>query len=51
VLKPDGRLLIVAETYRSRRIDWLYRPVMRLLRATYLSVDEHRALFERAGFS
>jgi hypothetical protein len=24
---------------------------MRLLRATYLSIDEHRALFEHAGFS
>jgi ubiquinone/menaquinone biosynthesis C-methylase UbiE len=50
VLKPNGTLLIIAETYRSRRMDWLYRPAMRLLRATYLSVDEHRALFERAGF-
>lgn len=51
VLKPGGALLIIAETYRGRRMDWLYRPAMRLLRATYLSVDEHRALFERAGFS
>ena len=33
-------------------MDWLYRPVMRfLLRATYLSVDEHRAALTEAGFS
>jgi SAM-dependent methyltransferase len=51
VLKPGGALVIIAETYRGRRMDWLYRPAMRLLRATYLSVDEHRAVFERAGFS
>jgi len=50
VLKPGGAFVIIAETYRGRRMDWLYRPTMRLLRATYLSVDEHRELFERAGF-
>jgi ubiquinone/menaquinone biosynthesis C-methylase UbiE len=51
VLKPAGRLVIVAETYRGRRLDWLYRPVMRgLLRATYLSIDEHGAALKAAGF-
>jgi len=50
VLKRGGALVMIAETYRERRMDWLYRPVMGLLRATYLTVDEHRALFERAGF-
>jgi SAM-dependent methyltransferase len=51
VLKPGGAFIIIAETYRGRRMDWLYQPAMRLLRATYLNVDEHGALFERAGFS
>jgi SAM-dependent methyltransferase len=51
VLKPGGRLLIVAETYRAERFDWLYRPAMALLRATYLSVVEHCDLFLTTGFS
>jgi len=51
VLKPQGRLLIIAETYKGRRMDWLYRPVMELLlRATYLSPDGHRAAMTDAGF-
>jgi SAM-dependent methyltransferase len=51
LLKPHGRLLIVAEAYKGRRMDWLYRPVMQLLlRATYLSVDEHRAALLEGGF-
>jgi len=51
LLKPHGRLVIIAEAYKGRRMDWLYRPVMRLLlRATYLSVDEHRAALIEAGF-
>jgi len=51
VLKPGGRLVVIAEAYRGRRMDWLYRPVMRLLlRATYLSLDEHRAALTEAGF-
>jgi len=31
VLKPGGRLVIIAETYRGRRLDMLYRPAMMLL--------------------
>jgi ubiquinone/menaquinone biosynthesis C-methylase UbiE len=51
VLKPGGQLLIVAETYKGRRFDSLYRPAMMLLRATYLTPDEHRELLTSAGFS
>ena len=51
VLKPGGRVVLIAETYRGRRMDWLYRPVMRLLRAKYLTVDEHRAALEGAGYA
>jgi SAM-dependent methyltransferase len=50
VLKPDGRVVLIAEAYRGRRADWLYRPAMRLLRAKYLTVDEHRAVLEGAGY-
>jgi SAM-dependent methyltransferase len=51
VLKPTGTLVIIAETYRGRRFDILYRPVMMLLRATYLSVPAHRDRLAAAGYS
>jgi SAM-dependent methyltransferase len=52
VLKPGGAFMILAETYKGRSFDWLFRPVMTgLLGATYLTVDEHRALLSSAGFS
>jgi ubiquinone/menaquinone biosynthesis C-methylase UbiE len=51
VLRPGGCLVVIAETYKGRTMDALYRPVMRLLRANYLSVDEHRNLFSAAGYS
>lgn len=52
VLKPGGAFMILAETYKGRSFDWLFRPVMTgLLGATYLSVDEHHALLSSAGFS
>ena len=52
VLKPGGRFLIIAETYRGRPKDWLYWPVMTLgLRAAYLTPDEHRRLLIEAGYA
>ena len=50
VLRSGGTFMLVAETYRNRRTDWLYRPAMALLRATYLTPDEHRAILLAAGF-
>jgi ubiquinone/menaquinone biosynthesis C-methylase UbiE len=52
VLKPGGTFIVIAETYRGRRNDWLYRPVMRLmLGATYLTPEQHRILLVDAGCS
>ena len=51
VLKPGGRLAIVAESYKGRRFDAVYRLPMTLLHATYLTVDEHEALLKAAGYS
>jgi ubiquinone/menaquinone biosynthesis C-methylase UbiE len=52
VLKPGGQFAIIAETYRGRRNDWLYRPVMTLvLNAAYLTPDQHRQLLVDAGYS
>jgi SAM-dependent methyltransferase len=51
VLKPGGRFVIIAETYRGRRNDWMYRPTMTLvLRAAYLTPDEHKQLLVGAGY-
>jgi ubiquinone/menaquinone biosynthesis C-methylase UbiE len=51
VLKSGGAFMIIAETYRGRRNDWLYRPVMRgVLRANYLTPEAHRRLLSDAGY-
>lgn len=52
VLAPGGQFLLIAETYKGRAMDWLFWPVMRLLlRAQYLTLDEHRAALTAAGFA
>jgi ubiquinone/menaquinone biosynthesis C-methylase UbiE len=51
VLKPGGRLMVVAESYRGGRHDWFLGPMMRLLGSQRLSVDDHRALFHAAGYT
>ena len=50
VLKPGGRLMIVAESYKGAQNDWFLGPVMKLLGSSRLSVDDQRALFLAAGF-
>jgi ubiquinone/menaquinone biosynthesis C-methylase UbiE len=50
VLKPAGRLVVIAETYKGGKYDWLKWPVMWLLRSSHLSVSDHRKLFASAGY-
>ena len=50
VLKPGGRLMVVAENYKGARNDAVLGPVMKLLGSSRLSVDDHRALFLGAGY-
>jgi ubiquinone/menaquinone biosynthesis C-methylase UbiE len=50
VLKPGGRLMVVAENYKGARNDVVLGPVMKLLGSSRLSVDDHRALFLAAGY-
>lgn len=50
VLKPNGRLLLIAETYRSGGGGALLAPVMKMIRARFLTAEEHRRLFADAGF-
>ena len=53
VIKPGGRFIVIAEVYKGMRTKSgkrfeEYAPVMGM---TLLTVDEHRHLFESAGFS
>jgi ubiquinone/menaquinone biosynthesis C-methylase UbiE len=50
VLKPGGRVVIIAEAYSGRTFDWAYRTSMKLLGGAYLSPYEHRSLLEEAGY-
>ena len=50
VLKPEGRLVIIAEMYKGGRYDRLKWPVMWLLRSSHLSVGDHRELFSSTGY-
>lgn len=51
VLKPGGKLLVIAETYKGGKYDKLKWPVMWLLRSSHLSVSDHRGLFLAAGYT
>ena len=51
VLKPGGRLVLIAEAYKGGRYDKLFRILMKPIRATHLTVNEHRELFSQAGYS
>lgn len=51
VLKPGGTFVIIAETYRGGPFRLLYGMVMPLLRAAFLSDEEHRELLIKAGFA
>jgi SAM-dependent methyltransferase len=51
VMKPGGRLMVVAESYRGGRHDWLLGPIMRLLGSQRLRVGDHRALFRDTGYT
>jgi ubiquinone/menaquinone biosynthesis C-methylase UbiE len=51
VLKPGGTLLVIAESYKKGAHQLLQGPAMKLLRSANLGVDEHRALFNDAGYA
>lgn len=50
VLKPNGTLLITAETYKGGRTDKYQRPIMKLLGGAHLDVAAQRELFSAAGY-
>jgi SAM-dependent methyltransferase len=50
VLKPDGCVAIVAESYRGKRCEGRDRLAMRLIGGTLLTTGEHREQLIGAGF-
>jgi hypothetical protein len=48
--KPGGSFVLIAETYNGGPFRLLYGVVMPLLRAAFLSDEEHRNLLAQAGF-
>lgn len=51
VLKPGGTFAIVAETHRAGRLLGVHGLIMKgLLRAAFLTRDEHEAMLSHAGF-
>jgi SAM-dependent methyltransferase len=50
VLKPGGRLVVIAEAYKRRKYDVVVL-VMKLLGGTCLTVREHEELFAAAGYT
>lgn len=50
VLKPGGKLVIIAEMYKRGKYDRLKWSVMWLLGSSHLGVSDHRELFASAGY-
>ena len=50
VLKPGGRLVVIAEMYKGGRYDLLKWPFMWLAGSSHLSVADQRELFTSAGY-
>jgi ubiquinone/menaquinone biosynthesis C-methylase UbiE len=51
VLKPGGMFVLIAETYRGGPLRLLYGVIMPLLRAAFLTDQQHRDLLTQAGFA
>ena len=51
VLKSSGTLLIIAEAHKGSVYDALHGLVMKALKASYLTAEEHRDLLSTAGYS
>jgi ubiquinone/menaquinone biosynthesis C-methylase UbiE len=49
VLKPGGRLMVVVESYKGGRNDWLLGPVMKLIGSNRLSADDNELYFSPLG--
>lgn len=50
VLKPGGKLVVIAESYKGGKFDSVQQPIMTMLKSSHLSAGEHRELFSKAGY-
>lgn len=51
VLKPGGRVVIIAEAYRGKRFGAVDVAAMRVIGAGLLTIDQHRDTLVAAGFA
>jgi ubiquinone/menaquinone biosynthesis C-methylase UbiE len=51
VLKPGGKLVVIAECYKGSRKDFIAGQLMRLLGSSYLGPADQRELFSNSGYS
>jgi ubiquinone/menaquinone biosynthesis C-methylase UbiE len=51
VLKPGGKLIIIAEAYKGGKHNKALQKLAGLMNMALLSVNEYRELFSRAGYS
>jgi ubiquinone/menaquinone biosynthesis C-methylase UbiE len=51
VLKPGGKLIIIAEAYKGGKHDKQMRMLAEFTNMAILSADEHRELLSKAGYS
>lgn len=51
VLKPGGKLMVIAESYKGGANEVVQGPVMKLLGSNRLDVAGHRAVFSAAGYT
>jgi len=51
VLKPGGMAIVIAEAYRGSSTSMVMGPAMKLLRARFMTADQHREWFVGAGFT
>lgn len=51
VMKPGGTFAVIAEMHRSGRFEAPAEAVMTMIRAKYMTADQHRELLVQAGFA
>src|SRR5262252_996340 len=51
ILKPGGRVVIIAETYRGSGLSSVMQVPMKLIGAQYLTTEQHQGALRDAGFS
>lgn len=51
VLKPGGKLMIISESFKGVKYGKAFENLAEKMNMPYMSVDEHRELFAKAGYS